>query len=92
MESNTTLTQFGTSFQSKIITSCLLDSMFLQTIMEVLQPEYFESDANSWLAKTINEYFNKYKTTPTLEALKIEIENIENDVFKISVVEGCVEI
>ena len=88
MESNTTLTQFGTSFQSKIITSCLLDSMFLQTIMEVLQPEYFESDANSWLAKTINEYFNKYKTTPTLEALKIEIENIENDVFKISVVEG----
>ena len=88
MESNTTLTQFGTSFQSKIITSCLIDSMFLQTIMEVLQPEYFESDANSWLAKTINEYFNKYKTTPTLEALKIEIENIENDVFKISVVEG----
>jgi len=88
MESNTTLTQFGTSFQSKIITSCLIDSMFLQTIMEVLQPEYFESDANSWLAKTINEYFNKYKTTPTLEALKIEVENIENDVFKISVVEG----
>ena len=26
---NNSLTQFGTGFQSKIITSCLLDTMFL---------------------------------------------------------------
>ena len=41
---NSSLTQFGTSFQSKVIASCLIDTMFLQTISEVLKPEYFESD------------------------------------------------
>ena len=85
---NSSLTQFGTSFQSKIIVSCLIDTMFLQTIMEVLQPEHFESDANSWLIKEINKYFLKYKTTPTLEAIKIVVVDVENDVFKLSIIEA----
>ena len=85
---NNSLTQFGTSFQSKIITSCLLDTMFLQTIMEVLQPEYFEADANGWIIKETYKYFIKYKTTPTLEALKIAVGEIENDVLKLTVVEA----
>ncbi len=85
---NNSLTQFGTGFQSKIITSCLLDTMFLQTVMEVLEPEYFESDANSWIVKEIYKYFIKYKTTPTLEALKIAVDEVENDVLKLTIVEA----
>lgn len=88
MESNTSLVEFGTSFQSKVIASCLTDTMFLQTIMEVLEPEYFESDSNKWLVQEIHNYFVKYKTTPTLEAIKIAIDDVENDVLKISVVEA----
>ena len=88
---NSSLTQFGTSFQSKIIVSCLIDTMFLQTIMEVLQPEHFESDANSWLVKEINKYFLKYKTTPTLEAIKIAVVDVENDVLKLTIVEALKE-
>ena len=86
MENNSSLVEFGTSFQSKVIASCLIDSTFLQTIMEVLQPEYFESDSNKWLIKEINDYFLKYKTTPTLEAIKIAVDDVENDVFKLSIV------
>ena len=74
------LVEFGTSFQSKVIASCLTDTMFLQTIMEVLEPEYFESDSNKWLVKEIHNYFIKYKTTPTLEAIKIAIDDVENDI------------
>ena len=85
---NNSLTQFGTGFQSKIITSCLLDTMFLQTVMEVLEPEYFESDANSWIVKEVYKYFIKYKTTPTLEALKIAVDEVENDVLKLTIVEA----
>ncbi len=88
MENNSSLVEFGTSFQSKVIASCLIDSTFLQTIMEVLQPEYFESDSNKWLIKEINDYFLKYKTTPTLEAIKIAVDDVENDVFKLSIVEA----
>ena len=85
---NNSLTQFGIGFQSKIITSCLLDTMFLQTIMEVLQPEYFEADANSWIIKETYKYFLKYKTTPTLEALKIAVDEVENDILKLTIVEA----
>ena len=85
---NSSLTQFGTSFQSKVIASCLIDTMFLQTISEVLKPEYFESDSNKWLVKEIHKYFLKYKTTPTLEAIKIAVDDMENDVFKLSIIES----
>ena len=88
MENNSSLVEFGTSFQSKVIASCLTDTMFLQTIMEVLEPEYFESDSNKWLVQEIHNYFIKYKTTPTLEAIKIAVDDVENDVLKISVVEA----
>ena len=85
---NSSLTQFGTSFQSKVIASCLIDTMFLQTISEVLKPEYFESDSNKWLVSEIHKYFLKYKTTPTLEAIKIAVDDVENDVFKLSIIEA----
>ena len=68
---NNSLTQFGTGFQSKIITSCLLDTMFLQTVMEVLEPEYFESDANSWIVKEIYKYLSINKK----EFLRMWVKN-----------------
>ena len=88
MESKSSLVEFGTSFQSKVIASCLTDTIFLQTVMEVLEPAYFESDSNKWLVEEIHSYFIKYKTTPTLEAIKIAIDDVENDVLKIAVVEA----
>ena len=46
-----TLTQFGTSFQSKIIASLLRDVKFIQTINDILEPDMFDSDSNKWLVK-----------------------------------------
>ena len=48
-----TLTQFGTSFQSKIIALLLTNKSFLQTISDILKSKYFDSDANKWLVGTI---------------------------------------
>jgi len=48
-----TLTQFGTSFQSKIIASLLRDVKFIQTINDILEPDMFDSDSNKWLVKVI---------------------------------------
>ena len=39
-----TLTQFGTSFQSKIIASLMTDLKFIQTISDILEPNMFDSD------------------------------------------------
>ena len=82
-----TLTQFGTSFQSKIIASLISDIKFVQTISDILQPDMFDSDSNKWLVKTIRKYYYEYKTHPTLEVIKYKIDEIDNDVLKSGVVE-----
>jgi len=56
-----TLTQFGTSFQSKIIASLMGDVKFIQTISDILNPSMFDSDSNKWLVKTIKDYYYEYK-------------------------------
>ena len=82
-----TLTQFGISFQSKIIASLMTDIKFIQTISDMLNPNMFDSDSNKWLVKTIKEYYIKYKKQPTLEVLKYKIEEIDNAVFKSGVID-----
>ena len=82
-----TLTQFGTSFQSKIIASLMSDVKFIQTISDILELDMFDSDSNKWLVKSIREYFYEYKKQPTLEVVKYKIDEIDNDVLKSGVVE-----
>ena len=62
-----TLTEYGITFQTKIISSLLSDVKFIQTISDILNPTMFDSDANKWLVKVINEYYYEYKKHPTLE-------------------------
>ena len=87
-----TLTQFGTSFQSKIIAALFRDVKFIQTINDILEPTMFDSDSNKWLVKIIREYFYEYKKQPTLEVLKFKIEEIDNDVLKAGVVDKLREV
>ena len=82
-----TLTQFGTSFQSKIIASLLRDVKFIQTINDILEPDMFDSDSNKWLVKVIRDYFYEYKKQPTLDVLKYKLDEIDNDVLKVGVVD-----
>jgi len=82
-----TLTQFGTSFQSKIIASLMSDIKFIQTISDILEPDMFDSDSNKWLVKAIRDYFYEYKKQPTLEVVKYKIDEIDNDVLKSGVVD-----
>ena len=80
------LTPFGSSFQTKVISSLLADTKYFQTIGDILEPVMFDSDANQWLVATISEYFMEYKTTPTLDVLKIKINEIQNDILQTSVI------
>lgn len=62
------------------------DKPFLQQISDLLEPDYMSSDASKWIAKTILDYHKQYKTTPTLDALKVYVESIEVDVLKAAVI------
>ena len=83
--------QFGPTFQSKVISSLLSDNKFIQTISDILEPKYFDSDANKWLAMEISKYFMEFRKAPTLEVLKIKITQMDDDVLKVSIIENLKE-
>lgn len=81
------LSQYGPTFQIKVIGSLLTDRDFLITISESLSDEYFENTSHQWIIKEILKYFNKYHTVPSMDALKVEIQKVENEVLKIAIKE-----
>lgn len=87
MTESSSLSHFGPTFQSKVIASLLQDTKFFQTIGDILEPNMFDSDANSWLVKTVKDYYFKYKTIPTLDVMKVKINEVPNDVMQTSIIE-----
>jgi hypothetical protein len=81
------LSNFGHSFQVKIISALLTDKTFTQQVSDILLPDFFESEANVWIVDTIIKYFYEYKTAPTLDVFKIKVQDISSDVLKTSIIE-----
>ena len=87
MEAVDTLVKYGQSYQSKVVASLLVDVKFLEQVNEITKPDFFESEANKWIVSEILEYFNDYRTSPTMEVFKIKVGEIEDKVLKQTVVE-----
>lgn len=81
------LTEYGWGFQVKVIAAMFTDRIFLQQIADIIQPEYFESDSNSWLLEVILDHFRKYKAPPTKDVLKVKVTEIDNDILKTAILE-----
>jgi len=81
------LSEYGWSFQIKVLAAMFTDRSFLQQIADIIQPEYFESDANSWVLDIILDHFREYKTPPSKDVLKVKITGIDNDVLKAAILE-----
>lgn len=91
MEKNIVITdnlrRFGTEFQVKCISSLLTDRAFLERILDIISPDYFELDASKWIIQEICKYFYEYKDIPTLTVFKVKVDSIENESLKKSVVD-----
>ena len=86
------LSEYGWGFQVKVIAAMFTDRLFLQQIADIIQADYFESDANSWLMEVILDHFREYKTPPTKDVLKVKVTSIENDVLKTAILEQLKEV
>jgi hypothetical protein len=86
------LSEYGYGFQVKVIAALFTDRIFLQQIADIIQAEYFESDANSWLLEVVLEHFKQYKAPPSKDVLKVKITEIENDILKTAVLEQLKEV
>jgi replicative DNA helicase len=86
------LTEYGFGFQVKVIAAMFTDRTFLQQIADIIRPDYFESEANSWILEAILGHFRTYKTPPTKDVLKVKVTEIDHDVLKIAVLEQLKEV
>ena len=78
---------YGSGFQNKLLAVLIKDRIYLQQIHDILDPSYFSSESSQWIAGTIMKYFSTYKSSPTLEVMKVEVDSIENGVLKTTVID-----
>ena len=78
---------YGSGFQNKLLAVLMKDRIYLQQIHDILDPSYFSSESSQWIAGTIMKYFNTYKSSPTLEVMKVEVDSVENGVLKTTIVD-----
>ena len=81
------LSEYGWTFQVKVLAAMFVDRTFLQQIADIIQSDYFESDANSWLLDILIEHFREYKTPPSKDVLKVKVTEIDNDILKTAILE-----
>ena len=82
-----TLSKYGQSFQSKVISALLTDAKLLDSLSDIIHKKFFESEANKWIVETIKDYFDEFKKEPTLDVFKSEISKIENPSLQKTIVE-----
>jgi replicative DNA helicase len=79
------LNQYGHSFQQKVIHCLIYDKEFLITVFDILDDSQWESPAHKWLIKEVANYYKKYKSTLTLDILKIQLDKLDNKILQISI-------
>lgn len=82
-----TLSKYGQSFQSKVVSAFLTDNKFIDTIGEITTPKFFENDANKWIVSEILNYHKEYRKPPTLDVFKSQLSKVDNEILKKTVVD-----
>ena len=86
------LSEFGKSFQIKVIYSLIHDIKFLQDIFDIVEPSYFEREEHQWIVEKIIQYYNEYKACLTMEVLALQVKSIQSTSFQTSVKNSIKEV
>jgi len=85
------LEDYGSKFQTKVISSLLTDKKFLTNVHDIIDKEYFTNPSSQWIIDSILQYYQKFHTTPSLDILKIELQRVSNDILQIAIKEKLKE-
>lgn len=87
MEQNekNTLKEYGNVFQTKCIGILVSDRAFLERIIDIASPDYFDADAHKWIIKFVMEYFPKYRQIPTMSVFAVELQKISDVVLQAAI-------
>lgn len=70
MMSDKNFEYLGNTFQLQLINQIILDRNFSASIIEAIEPSYFENKYFKIIIQMIKEYFVKYEHTPSFETLE----------------------
>ena len=87
MENTENLNKFGMEFQIKCVTALVSDRSFIEQISDILEIEFFESDAHQWIVDQALKYFMEYKDVPSLNVFKVQLDKVTQDSLRHSIVE-----
>ena len=82
------LKKFGSEFQIKCISGLVSDRPFIERLADIVEADFFESDAHKWIVKESIKYFHEYRDLPTLNVFKVKLEPITNEVLKKSIIDN----
>jgi replicative DNA helicase len=70
MASNKNFEYLGSSFQLQLLNQIIVDKDFSRSIIDVMEPNYFENKYFKLIIQMIKEYYSKYEHTPTFDTLE----------------------
>jgi hypothetical protein len=82
-----TLQKFGSAFQSKTIRALIDDKKFLDRTHDIIETEFWESEAHKWIVDEILTHYSKYKKTTTLDVFKIKCDDVGIDSLKAAIID-----
>lgn len=86
------LSDYGYSFQIKIVSALLRDSSFLQQVHDILEASYFENESIRWLSESVISYHLEYKESPTLEVFKVMSNDVEDKILQTQIVDNLKDV
>ena len=57
----------GNSFQLQLLNQIVVDKDFAHSIVEVLEPNYFENKYYKLIVQMVKEYYAKFEHSPSFE-------------------------
>lgn len=87
MQGQDTLEKYGQSFQTKVIRVLLKDVRLVDSLYDVINKKFFESEANKWIVETILDYYSEYKSVPSIDVFKSEVSKLDNVSIQKQIVE-----
>jgi replicative DNA helicase len=70
MSSNKNFDYLGTSFQIQLLNQIVVDNNFSRSIVDVIEPNYFENKYFKLIIQMIKEYNQKWDSIPTFDTLE----------------------
>ena len=70
MASNKNFDYLGSTFQIQLLNQIVIDKEFARTIIDVIEPNYFENKYFKLIIQMIMEYYVKYEHVPTFDTLE----------------------